>query len=625
LEQVLDGREVEFISLLELDIYSKTEIMEYTPVVEIDGRRLYYTFVAGAKKILDNQIELNKINVFPVKDGDTGTNLASTIRAVIDSIHPDRSYKITADLIAEATLVNARGNSGIIFAQFMYGLSNETGNHSSITLYQFAKSIKGSVRYVYEAVSNPVEGTMLTVIKEWADFIFDNYKLIPDFNQLLIQSKVVLEKTLLETKTKLAVLTKANVVDAGAKGFVLFIEGIIEFINSNDLRHLLKSKTEATQFIGIDDHISENITFRYCTEALIKNSSLESKELTQILQPFGDSIVVAGSNHTKRIHIHTNKPADLFHQLKDFGTITFQKADDMIRQNEAVYNRKWKIALVTDSACDLSQELIDNYQIHQLPININFGDNHYLDKVTIQPEHFYKLLEQNKDFPKTAQINEKAFTNLYSHLASHYDSIIAIQLSDKLSGTFFSSQKAAKAISKEHNKPITVINSKNLSGALGLIVLRTAQAIEAGHSHQEIVEMSQKWVDDSRIFVSVKTLKYMVRGGRVSHFKGFIARLLNINPIISVDNHGKALAFGKAYSQLGNMVKVMEHVKQISTDRKIWKYIVLHANNDAGAQWYSDKMAKLTGQGPTSVVNISPVIGANAGIGAASVAFMFED
>jgi DegV family protein with EDD domain len=136
--------------------------------------------------------------------------------------------------------------------------------------------------------------------------------------------------------------------------------------------------------------------------------------------------------------------------------------------------------------------------------------------------------------------------------------------------------------------------------------------------------MSQKWVDDSRIFVSVKTLKYMVRGGRVSHFKGFIARLLNINPIISVDANGKALAFGKAYSQLANMVKVMEHVKQISKDRKIWKYIVLHANNDAGAQWYTDKMVKLTGQEPASVVNISPVIGANAGIGAASVAFMFD-
>ena len=115
----------------------------------------------------------------------------------------------------------------------------------------------------------------------------------------------------------------------------------------------------------------------------------------------------------------------------------------MVRQSEVVYNRKWKIALVTDSTCDLSPELIDNYQINMLPININFGENHYLDKVTIQPEQFYKLLDENHDYPKSAQVNEKTFTNLYSHLASHYDSVIAIHLSDKLSGTFNSSQKAA--------------------------------------------------------------------------------------------------------------------------------------------------------------------------------------
>jgi uncharacterized protein len=598
--------------------------MKNNAVLEIDGRRLYYTFIAGAKKILENQIELNKINVFPVNDGDTGTNLASTIRAVIDSIHPNKSYKVTADLIAEATLVNARGNSGIIFAQFMYGLSNETGNHGTITLNQFAESIKNSVRYVYEAVANPVEGTMLTVIKDWADFIYDNRKLTPDFNQLLIKSKVVLEKSLFETKAKLAVLAKNNVVDAGAKGFVLFIEGIIEFIISSDLRHLLKSKTEIVLFSGIDDHVSEEITHRFCTEAILKNVNIDSHALNEVLQSFGDSLVVAGSDKTKRIHIHTDSPADLFYHLKDYGTITFQKADDMVRQSEAVYNRKWKIAMVTDSTCDLSTELIDQYQINMLPININFGDNHYLDKVTIQPEHFYKLLDSNNEFPKTAQVNEKAFINLYSHLASHYDSIIAVHLTDKFSGTFHSSQKAAQAISKEFNKPISVINSKNLSGALGLIILRIAQAIDEGQSHDRIVEMAEKWVADSRIFVSVKTLKYMVRGGRVSHFKGLIAKLLNVNPIVSMDENGKSIVFGKTYSQKSNMEKVMDHIKVISKEKNIWNYIVLHANNDEGSLWYANSMKNLTGKEPISVVNISPVIGANAGIGAASVAFMFD-
>jgi len=326
----------------------------------------------------------------------------------------------------------------------------------------------------------------------------------------------------------------------------------------------------------------------------------------------------------RRLHVHTNTPAELFNELRNTGTLAFQKADDMLRQSEVVYNRKWKIALVTDSTCDLSQDLIDQYQINMLPININFGENHYLDKVTIQPEQFYTLLKENKDYPKSSQVNEKSFTNLYSHLASHYDSIIAIHLSDKLSGTFNSSKKAALAISTEFNKPISVINSKNLSGALGLVVLRTAKAIESGLSHDQIVMMAENWATHLRIFVSVKSIKYLVRGGRVSAVRGIIARMLNINPIVSIDETGKAIVFDKSFNQRANMEKVMGYITKISKEKQIWNYIVLHANNEYASQWYSEKMENLIDKKPVSVVNISPIVGANAGIGAAAVALLYD-
>src|SRR5512133_1926531 len=528
-------------------------IITTEPLNEMDGRRLYYTFIAGARKVIEHQVELNKINVFPVNDGDTGTNLASTIRAVVDSLHPHRSYKITADRIAETTLVNARGNSGIIFAQFLYGMSMETGDFKTITIRQFAESIKNSIRYIYEAVANPVEGTMLTVIKDWANYIYDNRNRITDFNQLFLGSMDILYRSLIETKSKLAVLTKANVVDAGGRGFVFFVEGIIDFITNRNLKDLIQVKAETALFEKLEESIPEKVDFRYCTEALIKNSSIDKKSLMPVLEKYGNSIVVAGSDKMRRLHIHTNNPSGLFSELRNTGTLAFQKADDMVRQSQVVYDRKWKIALVTDSTCDLAQDLIDTYQINMLPININFGENHYLDKITIQPEQFYTLLKENKDYPKSSQVNEKSFTNLYSHLASHYDSIIAIHLSDKLSGTFNSSQKAAKAISKEFNKPISVINSKNLSGALGLVVLRTAQAIEAGYTHDQIVRMAEDWTSHIRIFVSVKSIKYLVRGGRVSAVRGLIARMLNINPIVSIDESGKAIVFDKSFNQKANI------------------------------------------------------------------------
>ncbi len=594
------------------------------PLSEMDGKRLYYTFVAGARKVIEHQIELNKINVFPVNDGDTGTNLASTIRAVIDSIHPHRSYKITADRIAETTLVNARGNSGIIFAQFLYGMSSETGDFKTITIDQFAESIKNSIRYIYEAVANPVEGTMLTVIKDWANYIYENRFTIKDFNHLFTSSAHVLHNSLTETKTKLKALKNSNVVDAGAKGFVLFVEGIIDFITHRNIKELIQAKSETGVFEKIEESIPENVEFRYCTEALIKGSGIDHDSLLKILERYGNSIVIAGSDRIRRLHVHTNNPAELFDELRFTGTLAFQKADDMVRQSDVVYKRKWNIALVTDSTCDLSQELIDKYQVNVLPININFGENHYLDKVTIKPDQFYKLLKDSKESPKSSQVNEKAFVNLYSHLASHYDSIIAIHLSDKLSGTFNSSRKAAEAISKEFNKPVSVINSRNLSGALGLLVLKAARAIETGLPHEEIVSMTEKYTDKVHIFVSVKDLKYLIRGGRLSAVKGTVARLLNINPIVSIDKTGKAIVFDKAFNQRANMEKVMKYVSELNRKNTIWNYVVLHANNQDGADWFSSRMEKLSGKQPASVVNISPVIGANAGIGAAAVAILTE-
>lgn len=590
----------------------------------MDGRNLYYTFIAGARKVIENQVELNRINVFPVRDGDTGTNLASTIRSAVESLLPHRSFKITLDRIAEVTLMNARGNSGIIFAQFFYGLSLEIGDFRTVTLRQFAESVNRSVKYVYEAVSVPVEGTMLTVIKDWARYIYESWHRFTDFNNLLLSSYEVLKTSLLETKEKLKVLAANNVVDAGARGFVLFVEGIIEFINSRNIKELIRSKAESVGLPRLEEVIAEEVTHRFCTEAVIKNSNVSNEDIKKILADYGDSIVVAGSGKVRRIHVHTNNPAKLFGELRHTGTITFQKADDMIRQSQAVYARKWKIALVTDSTCDLSQDLIDHYQINMVPVNINFGDNHYLDKVTIHPEQFYRLLDESPVYPKSSQANEAAFINLYSHLASHYDSIIAINLSEKLSGTYNSSLKAAAKISAEFNKPVTVLNSRNLSGALGLIVLRTAKAIEEGYSHEQIVTMAEKWIRETRVLVSVKTLKYMVRGGRLSATSGLIARLLNINPIVSIDDTGKAYSYGKAFSHKANMEKIMSGIKQSAEGRKIWNYIVLHANNSEAAEFYSGKMEEYTGMKPVSVCNISPVIGANTGVGASAVAYIFE-
>jgi uncharacterized protein len=591
-------------------------------ILELDGRTLYYSFLAGAQSLMEHQKELNKINVFPVPDADTGTNLSSTIRSIIENVKPEKSFKKTIDSIADAALIGARGNSGVIFAQFFYGLSAETQKLGKVDMQQFAQTVKKSITYIYEAISNPVEGTMLTVMREWADFVHQNRN-THDFTDMFQNSYLVAKKSLLSTKERLKVLAKANVVDAGAKGFVVFLEGIIELLKNRNLRKVFDVRHQVVEFDESVLVTHDEFVYRYCTEAVIRGHDIDQLALRKLLSRFGDSVVVAGAGSVNRIHVHTDDPAELFHQLKDFGTMSYQKADDMKKQFEIAHNRKFPIALVTDSTCDLPQEFLDKYQIHMVNLNLNFGENHYLDKLTISPAQFYDLTDDFPEFPTTSQPNERTFINLYSHLSSQYESIIAVHLTGRFSGTLRNSQTAAEKVYKEFGKRISVIDSKSLSGALGLVVARIAKAIEENKAHEEIVQQAEKWIGNTRIFVSVKDFKYMVRGGRVSPLKGKIARLLNIKPVISMDKNGNSLLLDKAFSQKGNIKKVMKHVRQIFDKQGIHNYILLHARNENTALWIGEQMQNLTGKPPLGMIDISPVIGLSAGRGAVAVAFDF--
>lgn len=594
--------------------------MEY-----VNGKLLYYAFVAGGNQILEHQTEINSINVFPVSDKDTGTNLAATIRSVIDTIRPHKSYKTTVKNIAEAALVGARGNSGVIFAQFLHGLNCETQNKQNITIAEFAQSINNAIPYVYKAISNPVEGTMLTVIRDWANFINAQKEHLSNFKQLLTASLTILEKSLAETTYQLKELGKTGFVDAGAKGFVVFIRGIVDFIQNRNIRHLHFNTQNVISLIHTEEITEEEILYRFCTEAIVKNLSVKTNDVQNLLELNGNSVVVAGSEAVCRVHVHTNNPTQLFQDLKSMGTITFQKVDDMMRQQETVFKRKWNIAIVTDSTCDLSQELIDYYQINVVPLNINFGDNHFLDKITIQPGQFYTLLDSEREFPKTSQINEQAFTNVYSHLASHYDAIIAIHLTSKFSGTYNSSIKAAKRISSEFNKPVHVVDSKTLSGSLGLLVLKAAQSIESGESFESVVNLINNAVANSYIYVSVRDLKYMIKGGRVSRPKGAIAQLLGLNPVISMDKDGKSTLFGNTFNQKSSLKKIFKHIEQLNVKNELWNYIILHAHNPEGAVEAEAQMKKLTDKTAVSIVDISPVIGMHAGNGAVAVSLLLNN
>ena len=183
---------------------------------------------------------------------------------------------------------------------------------------------------------------------------------------------------------------------------------------------------------------------------------------------------------------------------------------------------------------------------------------------------------------------------------------------------------ASEKVMKETGKHISVLNGRSISGGQGLQVLRVARAIEKGWSHDEIVRQFDKWATDTEALVSVRSMKQIVKSGRVSPLKGWIARILGIKPIIAVDKEGKTFLLDRTFTQIGNMKKVVQRIQKMTDGIPVWNYVLLHANNPDGAQWFQNHLRSVLKKEPLATMNVSPVIGAHVGNKTVAVIFMYE-
>jgi len=596
-------------------------------ITYLDGKRLYYAFLSGAKEVIANKKELNRINLFPVADGDTGSNLSRTLSVVKNETVKDNSLTITLNSMGEAALRGAIGNSGIIFAQFINGLKNSIDRSDSIDVNKFAQAVEKAVNYTYQGINNPVEGTILTVMKDWSESLKKLKSKSDDFSEVMEESLETACDSLRKTKLQLEVLREADVVDSGAQAFVLFLEGIVNFIKSGNLKDLKIEKAARIESI-VEEEIGkeEEIKFRYCTEAYLENLKIELPELRKQISDLGDSLIAAGDKNKLRVHIHTNNPPELFIRLNKFADILDQKADDMKLQQSVQYSRKSKTAILTDSIADFPSDYRDQHQIHLLPLNILVDGINYLDKLTIDSENFFDIIDQAEEYPSSAQPAVKKIEDKLNYLAEHYQSIIAITVSSKMSGTYDNLKKAAENVVKENEGiKIEVIDSKTNSGAEGLFVMEAAEQLEAGKSFAETVKYLKSIREKLYIYVSVSDFKYMVRGGRVSPLKGKLAGFLNLKPIISIDRAGNGVAFSTAFSKKGNYKKIKSILLKHQKNKGIKRFAVVHGDDKERAKRYKKSFSELLNMEIEFLEAISPIVAMNAGRGSTAVALIEKD
>ena len=591
----------------------------------LDGNRFLKAFKNGAELVSARKHHLNEINLFPIPDSDTGNNMSFTLKTTALKVNPDTSIYNILKSISDNAVESARGNSGLILAQFFSGLFEKINKKKKINTKDFGKAVKATVPYLYNNIDNPQEGTMLSVIRDWSEKMNEYGEDIDDFILLFNKSMETALNSLEDTKNQLEILRKNNTVDAGAQGFIYFLEGMIDYwMNPEHTKMDLAELTEDDVIEEEEMAVSpEKLEYRYCTEVFMVTDKSSAK-IRKILHNKGDSLIVASSSKKMRIHIHTDKPDYIVSILRDKGQIIEQKVDDMQRQSEVVYNKKNEIALVTDSIADLPQNILDKYQIHVIPLNLVIDGVNFLDKLTISSDYFYNYVEEAENFPSSSQPTVNYIYKKLKELVKHYESILIISVSEALSGTAKAFREANKKIKKEMENDIDIsfIDSKLNSGAQGLLVQKAAELIDKGFNISEITSKIKDYRTNSNIFVNVNTIDYMIQGGRISPMKGFFARLFNLKPIISLDENGEGIIWGKAFSRKSVNKKILNQIKEVKESNKLEKYNVVHADAEEMAEDLAAKIEKIVGYGPEYIMNISSITALNSGKDAVAVSYL---
>ena len=399
------------------------------------------------------------------------------------------------------------------------------------------------------------------------------------------------------------------------------LTGMMNFVKDGSVKQIDLSNLSIS---GIENeseghHLGEeiDINYRYCTECRIKGSNIKKQDLREQLKKNGDSLIVAGSKNTIHVHIHSNKPAQVFSLCEKFGNVDEQKADDMFHQQQLLDTKnieKRSVAIVTDSAADFEDE---NLNIYIVPLRYSFGSKGYIDKVSQTTSDFYNNLITSEYHPQTSQPTAGDFKKQYQFLASHYETIISLHLPKKLSGTYQSAKNASK---QTPDSKITVIDTNNASVANGLIVKYAAKLVKAGKTHEEVIKGINKAIKKTDVYVVLKDLDYAVKGGRVNSTKKVIADFLNVKPIMTIKSDGSLGPTGVIWGQKNTTEKINKFIGKKLDSNKMYDLAIGHSASEENAEFLRKALYQsCTNIKSISILEIGCALGAHTGPGTLAV------
>ena len=598
--------------------------MSTRPDESLTAPTLRRALIAGARRVIAARDGLNRINVFPVADGDTGNNMASTLGSVLNGALSRRS-RHAGELLAQVgddAIDGARGNSGAILAQFLHGVAERVKALPALDAPSLAEAVRHGAASARLALAKPVEGTIVSVISAFAEELERHVKPEGDrgsregFARALVRAR----RALADTPQQLAVLQKAGVVDAGAKGFVDLLEGIAEFVEGGPraIRLCGVPTAAANESIDVVTHDQDvDPQRRWCSECLLLGGELDRDRLRMALEAIGaDSIVIAGGSNRLRVHAHAASPQAVFDACAVLGVVEAMKADDMLRQQRSAASGL-RVAIVTDSAADLPEAIAERYAIGVVPVRVELDRREYMDKVGLSTHEFYRRMAQSQQLPRTSQPPPGDFSRQFDLALSHHAQVVYVGLSRAVSGTLQSGEHAA---ARTNTGRVQVFDTFNAAAGQALLVWRAAELAHAGADETAILRELERLRPRTLLWAITRDISHVVRGGRIPAWAAPLARVTALTPLARVCENGTLGLSGVLFARRRAPEAFARRVAAKLPAGVRWRVIVGHCDAQAEGERVLAVLRQKLDISEAFVVETGAAIGAHAGPGALIVA-----
>jgi uncharacterized protein len=571
----------------------------------------------GADAVQASRARLNDLNVYPVPDGDTGTNLARTAARLVSGLESDaaRDPVALAAAARRAALAGASGNSGIILSQIVGGFAEVLGAASDLDPAVLARALRTATEAAYRPVQHPIEGTMLTVIREMAEAaetLVDS-----DLDTAIDRVLETAAGSVERTQEMLTVLREAGVVDAGAAGLVEFARGAAAGYRGQ----LVGAPSELlARPLSIDAVHQEPTRYRYCTAFLVEGERVDAVALERELEPLGDCLLVVGATPLYKVHVHTDDPGRALSVAVAMGSVD---AVEIANMQEQVLARERRLVVVEGGAdmpltaantaivLDSTADFPDPQQVHPnwrcVPLTVRFGDQEFADGVQMTAQQFYNRLRDSPVHPTTAAPAPGRYAAAFSGLA-RYQRIYALPVSAGVSASHSSALVAA-----QDDQRVRVLDGMTVSVGTVLLADGLQRMLDVGAREEDI----ESWFAAARsrleVLIAVDTLEYLRRGGRIGRTRRFAGGIMGLRPLLTLRD-GKVVECGKARGRDGvwkAFDRFLDHLPESGV-----RVGIAHADAPAAAKQLAEAVKRRRPEASIDRVSaIGAVVGAHGGPG----------